>query len=102
MSNKLKEKSNNIKDATSDDKSKDMSERDELIIYLKNILTNTLDCNLKYDINKCIETLMGKENQEYTDIKNALFENLTQTETLYKEKCDLQCELEELKQKLQK
>lgn len=74
-----------------------MSEREGVVTYLKNVMNKVIDPNLKYDVYKCLETLEGKENQEYKDLKEVFEEVLAEKETLFIEKCELLLELQYLK-----
>lgn len=74
-----------------------MGEKEMIVTYLKDATNKTRDFNLKYDIKKCIEILEGKENQEFTELKDALEEVLLEKELLFKEKCELAVELDHIK-----
>lgn len=75
------------------------SDKEGVVMYLKEVTNRTTDNNLKYDLYKCVEILEGKENQEYIDLKEALEEILIEKELLFKEKCELAVELDYLKSK---
>lgn len=78
---------------------KPMAEKDMVLKYLQDVTNKTSDLNLKYDLNKCVEILEGKENQEFTELKDALEEVIMENELLFKEKCELAIELDFLKSK---
>ena len=77
--------------------SEKLGEKESVVEYLRETSNRTKDFNLKYDLTKCIEVLEGKENQEFTDLKEALEEILLEKELLFKEKCELAVELDYLK-----
>ncbi|WUR03968.1 uncharacterized protein VNE69_07037 [Vairimorpha necatrix] len=71
------------------------SEKDSVLEYLKGVYDSTIDYNLKYDLSKCIEIIEGKENQEMTDLKDALRDLVKENEELIEEKTQLYLELKE-------
>lgn len=82
----------------SDSKGKEIeSDKGRVLCFLKNAYTKTRDHSLKYDLKKCLEIIEGKENQEITDLRNALEEALVENETLFAEKCELAVTLECMK-----
>ncbi|KAL6121188.1 hypothetical protein NUSPORA_01936 [Nucleospora cyclopteri] len=96
---RLKDKTNSKTERVVEEKQKP-SEKQEIIGYLTGKASVTADFDLKYDLTKCIEILQGKENQEFIDIKESLYEVLMEKETLFKENCELVCELDMLKEQL--
>ncbi|ORD93640.1 hypothetical protein ECANGB1_1840 [Enterospora canceri] len=99
MKGKLSDKTNATTDAGDEQKGgqNKTGEQCTLINYLKQKKDETADYNLKYDISKCIEILEGKENQEVTEIKDALYNVILEKEELFKTNCELVCEINDLK-----
>ncbi|OQS55826.1 hypothetical protein EHP00_368 [Ecytonucleospora hepatopenaei] len=100
MTNRLSDKTNSKVDVNVDEKEMGMQNKQTIISFLVREQDKTEDLNLKYDISKCIEILEGKENQEVLDMKESLYDVLSEKERLFKENCELVCELEELKRKM--
>lgn len=73
------------------------SDKDKVLLFLKDMFMKTKDYTLKYDLNKCMEIVEGKENQEVTELKNALSEALIENETLFAEKCELAVAIEHMR-----
>ncbi|KAI5152261.1 hypothetical protein ENBRE01_2691 [Enteropsectra breve] len=100
MQNALKDKTNK-KIRTSPMKKRgateSLSEKEKVITFLQDATNKTRDMNLKYDLNKCVQLLEGKENQETEDLKQVLEEVLLEKEVLFKEKCELAVELDHLR-----
>ena len=75
MHSALKDKTNSrVKNTIKKDKQ--LTEKENIISYLREKSDKTNDYDLKYDIEKCIEILEGKENQMFTDLKCELEEVL--------------------------
>ncbi|ELA42073.1 uncharacterized protein VICG_00922 [Vittaforma corneae ATCC 50505] len=101
MQSALKDKTNEKSKGVM--KKKDIvSDKDNVLNFIKEVESSTKDFNLKYDLTKCIEILEGKENQEFTDLRMALEEVLLEKEQLFREKCELAVELDYLKSKEKK
>lgn len=100
MSNKLSDRTNSVLEATEEVKGVETDKVDSVVEYLKSAHDITNDYNLKYNLSKCIEILEGKENQEMKDMKESLFDVLAEKERLFKENCELHCELEALKRNM--
>lgn len=79
---------------------KKTTERDEVLGYLEDVSNRTEDYNLKYDLSKCIETLKGKENQDFRDLKESLEDLMVENEQLFREKAELVYENDLLKNEL--
>ncbi|EPR79831.1 hypothetical protein SLOPH_2387 [Spraguea lophii 42_110] len=79
---------------------KTLTDKEKVVRYLGEISNITKDYSLKYDLNKCIELIEGKENQEYIELKGALEEALEESETIRKDNYDLIAENEYLKERL--
>lgn len=101
MHNALRDKTNKANSEIME-KNSVISEKESIILYVKNKAANTKDYDLKYDLLKCVELLEGKENQEYIDLKETLEEILCEKEKLFMEKCELAVELDYLKSKEKK
>ncbi|KAH9410927.1 hypothetical protein HK407_09g15220 [Ordospora pajunii] len=94
----LNETTNCSKVLEAEGRSKKMtSDKDKVLLFLKDVCIKTNDHSLKYDLNRCIEMVEGKENQEVADLRNALEEALVENETLFTEKCELEVTLECMK-----
>ncbi|KHN69195.1 hypothetical protein CWI42_091210 [Ordospora colligata] len=76
---------------------KKVSDKERVLLFLKDVCMKTGDHSLKYDLNRCIEMIEGKENQEVVDLRNALEEALVENEVLFTEKCELAVTLECMK-----
>ncbi|KAG0440375.1 hypothetical protein DMUE_1793 [Dictyocoela muelleri] len=79
---------------------KEISDKHEVLNYLKDKSNTTKDYNLKYDLTKCIEIIEGKENQEFSELKDALEDVMVENEKLFKERAELIYENDLLKGKL--
>merc|ERR1711917_166799 len=95
---KLKDKANSNNEADTEQKKK-LTETEEISTYLTQKAALTDDVNLKYDITKCLEIIQGKENQEVLDMKQELLSLLEENEKLFKENCELVCELEQVRER---
>ncbi len=94
----LGEKTNSIEKIDKAMKNKNDGERNKTIKYLLDIYEDTKDFDFKYDIGKCIQILKGEENMEIRELKDVLEEVMEEKEKLFKENCELMCELEKLKE----
>lgn len=81
-------------------KEKDTSDKEKVANYLQDMSNKTKDHSLKYDIQKCLEIIEGKENQEFLELKEEFIKVYEEKETLFSEKCNLAIENEYLKSKL--
>lgn len=101
MQSALKDKTNE-KSGSVMKKKGSVSDKENVLNFIKEVEGSTKDFNLKYDLTKCVEILEGKENQEFTDLRTALEEVLLEKEQLFREKCELAVELDYLKSKEKK
>lgn len=79
---------------------KDVSDKEKVERYLHDMSNRTKDHSLRYDIQKCLEIIEGKENQEFLELKEEFIRIYEEKETLFSEKCDLVIENEYLKARI--
>ncbi|KAI5180757.1 hypothetical protein NEOKW01_1041 [Nematocida sp. AWRm80] len=83
----FEEKTNEDKVANSGSKYKPLTEREKVLEYLQMAAEQTTDYTLKYDIRLCLEVIQGKENQNISELKEAITELVIENKELV-EQCD--------------
>ena len=81
-------------------KEKEKSDKERVTDYLQEVSNETKDHSLRYDIQKCLEIIEGKENQEFTELKEEFVKIYEEKEALFAEKCELAIENDYLKTRL--
>ncbi len=97
MQEALKDKTNRNKNYPMKNKTKILSEKDRVVMFIEEVSNMTKDMALKYDLFKCREILEGKENQDVKDLKETIEEILLEKEVLFHEKCELEAELNRIR-----
>lgn len=81
-------------------KTKVETDKQQVLNYLNNKSETTGDFSLKYDLEKCVELLLGKENGEVADLRGEFVRVFEEKEALFAENCDLKLENEYLRCKV--
>ncbi|ORE00167.1 hypothetical protein A0H76_2081 [Hepatospora eriocheir] len=103
MSRPLKDKTNRKIIKEGDFKKKgDMDDRDKVIAYIENILKDSNDPNLKYDLMQCQTILEGKENQVFSDTKEEFIKLLRENDKLMDTNRELTFKIDCLEDELDK
>ncbi|ELQ75082.1 hypothetical protein THOM_1978 [Trachipleistophora hominis] len=98
----LSEKNTRSKQSQMHKQHKQLTDKQRVLNFLCDVTNTTNDHSLKYDLMKCVETIEGKENVEYVELKGALREALEENERLEQDKVKLMCENEYLKEMMDK
>lgn len=93
----LSEKNTGTKQSQMHKQHKPLTDKQRVLNFLCDVTNTTSDHSLKYDLMKCVETIEGKENVEYVELKGALREALEENERLEQDKVKLMCENEYLR-----
>lgn len=82
-------------------KEKTRSDKERVIAFLQDVSDTTKDHSLKYDLLRCLEIILGQENQEMAELKEEFVRVYEEREALFAEKCDLVLENAELREKIE-